>query len=133
MFIWFLKGSGLAGQRLQQKDEWSINILQCCPKPFLPTALSEGEFPLLPLARLLFLFSRGTSRHPTPRPCSVLCLLHLAESFWSWDALRCGMLPEPRCSQIWDALSMVVVIVSEPKLEARISPLISEGMDSQIN
>lgn len=49
MFIWFLKGSGLAGQRFQQK-EGRINILQCCPKPLLPTALSKGEFPLLPLA-----------------------------------------------------------------------------------
>lgn len=42
------------------------------------------------------------------------------------------MLSDLGCSQIWDALSMVV-IVSEPKLGARISPLISEGMESQIN
>lgn len=63
MFIWFLKGSGLAGQRLQQKEEWRINILQCSPEPFLPTALSEGELPLLPLAvvtqRFYFCFPGG--------------------------------------------------------------------------
>lgn len=76
---------------------------------------------------LLFLFSRGMRRHCTPRPCSRHSLLHLAESSQSQDALRSGMLSDLGCSQHGGHCLRAQAGSQD------LSPLISEGMDSQIN
>lgn len=134
MFSWFLKSSGPADQKPQQKKAWRTNILQYCSKPLLPTPLSKWEFTLLPLAVVnqdhYFCYAAGCAGILLRDPglTAALRLLCPAESqdalrakilletgfSQSWDALRAGIILELGCSWSRDVL-ITAVIVLEPK------------------
>lgn len=92
LFLWFLKGLDLAGQRSQQKKARRIYTLQCCSKFHPAHGIVQAGIPS-PASRsgdpgLLFLFSRGMRGRPAPRPCSGRCPLPPAPR------------REPGCSQL---------------------------------